>query len=103
MKYIVMMVACVTAVLGQCPPCSNQTSFFTPPLSEEGLPFSIEIEQADFSLVNGLQSFAFATYNGEWLFIAGRTNGLHSVDNEDPSINSFPVSMQNQVVYVVNP
>lgn len=103
MKYVIMMVSWAASLFAQCPPCSNQTSFFTPPLPEEMLPFRVEIEQADFSLVNGIQSFALATYKGEWLLIAGRTNGLHDVDNEDSSSNSFPVSMQNRAVYVVDP
>jgi hypothetical protein len=63
----------------------------------------VTIEQADFTLPAGLHSFAYAVYEGEWLLIAGRTNGLHDVDNTDPSVNPFPPSQQNTVVYVVNP
>jgi hypothetical protein len=88
---------------GQCPPCSNQTTNLSIPLPEDSLPYQIAVEQADFSLPAGLQSFAFAVYKGEWLFIAGRTNGLHNVNSDTALPNSFPVKSQNTVVYVVNP
>jgi hypothetical protein len=87
----------------QCPPCSNQTSNLSLPLSEDSLPYQIVVKQADFSLPAGLQSFAFAAYKGEWLFIAGRTNGLHNVNSTTALPNSFPVKNQNTVVYIVNP
>jgi hypothetical protein len=87
----------------ECPPCTNQTSNLMIPLPENSLPYRISIEQADFTLPAGLHSFAYAVYEGEWLLIAGRTNGLHDVDNTDPNINPFPPSQQNTLVYVVNP
>lgn len=88
---------------GQCPPCDNQTANVSIPLSEDSLPYQISVEQADFSLPAGLQSFAYAAYEGEWLFIAGRTNGLHNVNSDTALPNSFPVKNQNTVVYVINP
>lgn len=87
----------------QCPPCGNQTADLSIPLPEDPLPYRISVERADFSLSAGLQSFAFAVYEGEWLFIAGRTNGLHNVNSATELPNSFPVKDQNTVVYVVNP
>lgn len=87
----------------QCPPCANQTANLSIPLSDDSLPYQISVEQADFCLPAGLQSFAFAVYEGEWLFIAGRTNGLHNVNSATAKPNSFPVKNQNTVVYVVNP
>lgn len=87
----------------QCPPCSNQTTYLSIPQQEDSLPYEISVKQADFSLPAGLQSFAFAVYKGEWLFIAGRTNGLHNVNSSTELPNSFPVKSQNTVVYVINP
>ncbi len=92
-----------SACFAECPPCLNQTSYLTMPLPEDSLPYRVSIEQADFMLPAGIHSFAFAVYKGEWLFIAGRTNGLHDVDNTDPTINPFPPSQQNTLVFVVNP
>ena len=102
------IIACIFVCLScysQCPPCTNQTSFFSDLLPEDLLPFRVIVEEADFSLPVGLHSFAFATYKGEWLLIAGRSSGLHNVDNTDPSpsSNSFPVAGQNTTVYVINP
>ncbi len=87
----------------QCPPCTNQTANITPPLPEDSLPYRVRVEQANFMLPAGLHSFVFAIYKGDWLFIGGRTNGLHNVNNTDPSSNAFPVTQQNTVVYVFNP
>lgn len=81
----------------------NQTPTVNAPLSESGLPYRLQVRQADFSLPSGLHSFVFAIYEGEWLMLSGRTNGLHNVDTTDPSDNSFPVANQNTTVYVVNP
>lgn len=88
---------------GQCPPCTNQTSRFTIPLPEDSLPYRVKVEEADFSLPRGLHSFAFAVHHGEWLLIAGRTNGLHDVNNTNPNDNPFPPARQNTQVFVVNP
>ena len=86
-----------------CPACTNQTSNITVPLSEDSLPYRVTIEQADFSLPAGIHSFAYAVYGDEWLFIGGRTNGLHDVDNTDPTINPFSPAQNNTNVFVVNP
>lgn len=78
----------------------NQTDTLSPIIPETTLPFTIQIEQADFSLPNGLHSGAFAVYKGKWLFITGRTNGMHTFDNNN---NNFPPSEQNRMVYVIDP
>lgn len=87
----------------QCPPCFNQTQDLTRPLPEDTLPYRITVKEANFRLEEGLQSFAFAVYEGEWLFISGRNNGLHNVNSKKKFPNSFPVENQNTVVYVVDP
>lgn len=77
----------------------NQTDTYSPILPETELPFTVSIEQADFSLPNGTHSGAFAVYHDKWVFIAGRTNGLHGfADNND----NFPPQLQNTTVYVVD-
>jgi hypothetical protein len=78
----------------------NQTSTVSPVLPSTSLPYQIRIEQDNFSLPNGLQSFAYATHEDKWLLLAGRTNGLHNF-NEDT--NNFPPNKQNTTVYVVDP
>lgn len=103
MKWLFLMLSCGTFLLAQCPPCSNQTTNLTVPLPEDSLPYRVKLELAGFTLPVGLHSCAVAVYKGEWLFVGGRTNGLHNVDNTDPTSNSFPVSKQNTIVYIVNP
>src|ERR1700722_2401775 len=78
---------------------ANQTSTLSPILPPDSLPFTITIEQATFSLPNGIHSGASAIYKGKWLFLAGRTNGLHGFANDT---HNFPPQKQNTVVYVVD-
>jgi hypothetical protein len=78
----------------------NQTESLTPVLPPDTLPFSLEIEQASFGLPTGLQGHAAGVYDGLWVLIAGRTNGLHGFDNHG---NNFPVMFQNTTVYIVDP
>jgi hypothetical protein len=77
----------------------NQTGSTSKIALGGGLPFQVQIEQANFSLPNGIHSGAFATYQGKWLLLAGRTNGLHGFN----PTNNFPPEAQNTTVYVVDP
>src|SRR5271170_8374166 len=77
----------------------NQTTNTTPILSSNGVPFSIQIEQAGFSLPSGLQSYVVGTSGGKWLLLAGQINGLHGFN---PS-NNFPADTQNTTIFVVDP
>ncbi|CUI16698.1 hypothetical protein PNK_1081 [Candidatus Protochlamydia naegleriophila] len=78
----------------------NQTPSVSPILSEEDLPFRVQVELADFGLPNGIHSYAFGRYRNKWLFIAGRTNGMHGFN---PDTGNFPLQQQNRVIYVVDP
>lgn len=79
----------------------NQTpTVDVPKHAGKDFPFNINIELTDFELPKGLQSFAFATYKGKWLFIAGRTNGLHGFEDNN---ENFPPQRQNKDVFVVDP
>lgn len=77
---------------------ANQTDDLSPVLPNSSLPFHIVIEQAGFQLPVGLHSGAFGVFQGQWIFIAGRLNGLHGF-NADP----FRPQDQNTTIYVVNP
>ena len=78
----------------------NQTDTLSPVLPQTDLPFTLQIETASFSLPSGIQAFASAIYKGKWIFITGRTNGMHTFNNVG---NNFPPTAQNAVVYVVDP
>lgn len=47
----------------------------------------------------GMQSFSFAQYNGEWLIVGGRIDGLH----KRRPFEAFTESGSNAKIYVVNP
>jgi hypothetical protein len=76
----------------------NQTPDTTPISTQGSLPFTVLIQQTNFQLPHGLQAYAYGVYQGQWIFIAGRNDGLHSF-NVDP----FPPQFQNRSIYVVNP
>jgi hypothetical protein len=78
----------------------NQTTNLSPILSSNSVPFSIQIEQANFSLPSGLQSYVLGTHDGKWLLLAGRINGLHGFNGGN---NNFPADTQNTTVFVVDP
>jgi len=95
MKRILALIFIATYALGS----ANQTPDCSPIIVNGTLPFTINIQTADFKLPHGIQSGAFAQLGFEVLFIAGRTNGLHGFSNGD---NNFPPRQQNSTVYVVN-
>jgi hypothetical protein len=78
----------------------NQTAILSPILSSNAVPFRIQIEQAAFSLPDGLQSYVLGTHGGKWLLLAGRINGLHGFNSGN---NNFPADTQNTTVFVVDP
>ncbi len=80
---------------------TNQTPDITSILSSVSpIPFKVSIVRADFSLPIGLQAAASGYHGSEYLFIAGRTNGLHGFGNDH---NNFSPNKQNTIVFVVNP
>ncbi len=95
-RMAILLFACAYACNGFS---DNQTATVSPILSSSNLPFEIVIKEADFMLPNGIHSGAFATHRQYWLFITGRTNGMHSFNNND---NNFPPQKQNKIVYVVD-
>ncbi len=65
----------------------------------ENDPYSIEIERIYIPGSPAIHSFAFAELNGNWLFVGGRTNGLHGFNPGD----AFPKQYSNKNIFVVNP
>lgn len=61
--------------------------------------FSVSVEEVTIPNMPALQSFAFATYEGEWLLAGGRSDGLH--EHMPPS--AFPESGENIFIYVISP
>jgi hypothetical protein len=59
-----------------------------------------EDASADFPGAPRLQSFAWAQWDGKWIFIAGRTGGYHGVGQGDVD---FPRARANQRIWVIEP
>lgn len=81
----------------------HQTLELTPVLVGQPLSFDLSIEQVTFPAdrVPGLHSMVSGESNGEWIFMAGRSNGLHDLFSF--GLASFPPRFQNRDVWVINP
>ncbi len=61
-------------------------------------PYTIQIEPISGITMPGIHSFAFAQSGDKWLFIGGRTNGLHGINSND----GFLAENKNDAVIVVD-
>ena len=61
--------------------------------------FSILVQPHSIPGLPGLQSYAAAQYNGKWVLIGGRTEGLH----QRTPTTSFLSTFNNTNIYVVDP
>lgn len=62
-------------------------------------PFLMELQEVTFPEWPALHSFAFAQWNGYWIMVAGRSNGLHGFF----PFTGFPESSANQFIWVLDP
>jgi len=82
---------------------ANQTSTLTPVQLNNSLPYRIEVRPYSMGAadVPTLHSYSVGENNGKWLFLAGRTNGLHGFNGALPDAN-FPAASQNRDVWVLD-
>jgi hypothetical protein len=70
------------------------------PIVDRGqLPFRIKLTPLNIPGAPALQSAATGQFQGKWLFIGGRTNGLHGFS----SGQDFPPEYQNRNIIVIDP
>lgn len=83
---------------------ANQTTTVSPLQPASALPYRIQVREVDYSQINlpTLHSYAVGTFDNKWLFISGRTNGLHGFDSVLFPEENFPVQHQNRDVWVVD-
>jgi len=62
-------------------------------------PFSVSLVQSNITAVPAVHSSVFAEWNGKWIFIGGRLDGLHPFNGG----MGFLKYMRNDSVYVVDP
>jgi hypothetical protein len=82
---------------------ANQTATVTPIQDSSTLPYRIEVRPYSMGTVEvpTLHSYAVGEYDGKWLFLSGRTNGLHGFNGAQPDEN-FPSASQNREAWVVD-
>jgi len=66
--------------------------------TQSAFDYTLVLEPVQIDNLNGLHSYAFGQNDGRWLLIGGRKDGLHA---RQP-FNSFPESMNNTDIYVVD-
>jgi hypothetical protein len=82
---------------------AHQTNTITPIILNGNLPYKILLERYDFGAADlpTLHSYAAGLYDGKWVLLAGKTNGLHGFDTTGP--NGFLPEAQNRDVWVIDP
>jgi hypothetical protein len=95
--FVTIALGCASPALAQ-----NQTTTYSPVNLVPDLSYQIQVRPVSFAApLPTLQSFAVGETNGKWVFISGRTNGLHGFDASQPGSN-FPAQYENEDVWVVD-
>lgn len=68
-------------------------------LRSQTSPFQILLEPLSITGLSGIQAYAFGQYNGKWLIVGGRSDGLH---RRQP-FASFDVAGRNDQLTVIDP
>lgn len=68
-------------------------------LRSQTSPFQILLEPLSITGLSGIQAYAFGQYNGKWLIVGGRLDGLH---RRQP-FASFDVAGRNDQLTVIDP
>ena len=81
----------------------HQTPTFSPLEPADSIPYRIKLQEYDLGSAQlpGIHSYAAGSYGGKWVLIAGRTNGVHDLDQSGEG--SFPPESQNRDVWVIDP
>lgn len=95
MKKIVLIIFLITNTVYAS---INQTDDLSPVITDASVPFKVSIELTNFQVPGGIHSAATAQDGYNYLFITGRTNGLHGFANS----GDFPPSQQNSRAFVIN-
>src|SRR3954467_3121574 len=72
---------------------------FSAKISFAQQPFSVSLTQSAIVNVPAVHSCAFAEWNGKWIFIGGRRDGLHNFQGG----MGFLKYNRNDSIYVVDP
>ncbi|HVU38660.1 MAG TPA: hypothetical protein VHC95_10010, partial [Opitutales bacterium] len=81
----------------------DQTTDFSPIVVNGSLPFDIDMQIHDMgsATMPTLQSYAYGQVGDDYIFVSGRTNGLHNFSGNG-TLN-FPPVYQNTDIWIINP
>jgi len=79
----------------------HQTESLDWPIRGGHLPYTLEIREVSLAPaeIPNLHSVAAGSWNGLWILLAGRTNGLHGLTG----LNAFDPQFENREVWVIDP
>lgn len=79
----------------------HQTPTLTEPYVDGKIPYTVEIREVSLApaSIPNIHSIAAAEWQGQWVFLGGRTNGLHGM----MGMNTFDPVYENREVWVVDP
>jgi hypothetical protein len=82
----------------------NPSGIYTPVQLNSALPYRVEVRPYPMGQVDvpTLHSYAVGEYDGKFLFISGRTNGLHGFDCCFNPEENFPPQSQNRDVWLID-
>ncbi len=92
---------CAVACLMTAATSSAQTPTPSPVQLNSSLPYRVELRPYSLGAIDipTLHSYAVGEYDGKFMFLSGRTNGLHTFDLFE---ENFPPRFQNRDVWVVD-
>lgn len=61
--------------------------------------YTLSLNSVSITNLDGIHSYAFGQHEGKWLIVGGRLDGIHP----RPANSSFPASMNNTDLYVIDP
>ncbi|HSF43663.1 MAG TPA: hypothetical protein VLT87_27975 [Thermoanaerobaculia bacterium] len=74
------------------------------PAGAQSLPFQVRVTAiAPPASMPALHSMAYAERHGYWVFLGGRTDGLHGPFGGTPDTHFFPWDKANKLIWVVHP
>lgn len=81
----------------------HQTPDLSPINVSPNLGYMIDVRPVDFGIqeLPTLHSYSVGSFDGKWVMLAGRTNGLHGFTGSGQA--NFPPASQNRDVWVIDP
>ena len=67
-------------------------------IAQNNFYYHVELTPVSVAGLQGLHSYAFAQYDGKWLIIGGRKDGVHAPQ----PFNAFPENQNNTDIYVID-